>query len=106
MRSQVEVNIKVEKKPEVIKIEECPKVKPVKKKVVYAIVVDREKRPPFQLKEIPFELVSAKHPLVKRSAAIFSDKPFAEQFLEACIKSYENNEKIRKNLIDKLKNSR
>lgn len=91
MKSQVEVNIKIKQQ---------------KKKIVYAIVVDREKRPPFQLKEIPFELVSAKHPLVKRSAAIFSDKPFAEQFLEACIKGYEDNEKIRKNLIDKLKNSK
>ena len=82
------------------------KAKETSKKVVYLITVDKERYPMFQLKEIPFELLNAKHPLVKRSAAIFADKPFAEQFLEACIKGQEQNEKIRKNLIERLRNSR
>lgn len=58
-----------------------------KRQLVYLVVYDPNVEDKFKIEQIEFRSLSWKHPLVKKTGAIFADEAYAKQFLEFVIKN-------------------
>lgn len=58
-----------------------------KRQLVYLVVYDQNIADKFKIEPIEFRTLSWKHPLVRKSGAIFADEAYAKQFLDFVIKN-------------------
>lgn len=58
-----------------------------KRQPIYLVVYDEKTEDKFKIESIEFRTLSWKHPLVKKTGAIFADEAYAKQFLDFVIKN-------------------
>lgn len=58
-----------------------------KRQLVYLVVYDQTVPDKFKIEPIEYRTLSWKHPLVRKSGAIFADEAYAKQFLDFVIKN-------------------
>lgn len=77
------------------KVEEAQKPRK-QKQYVYMVVFDPKLEEHFKIVKIEFQHLSHKHPLMKRTAAIFADEEYAKQFYNFVIINAKKLDETRK----------
>ena len=73
------------------------------KETIYAVCYEPTSEEKFKIHPIELKSLSYKHPLVRKSAAIFADEPYAEQFCNFITKEFKKNiEEQNKKILDEI----
>ena len=71
------------------------------KETIYAVCYEPNSEEKFKIHPIELKSLSYKHPLIRKSAAIFADEPYAEQFCNFISKEFKKNlEEQNKKIIE------
>lgn len=68
------------------------------KKKVYLIVFDPKEESKFKIVPIEFRQLSYKHPLLKKTGAIFADEEYAKQFYNFVVTNAKKQDEERQQL--------
>ena len=68
------------------------------KQYVYLIVYDPKEESKFKIVSIEFKHLSYKHPLIKKTGAIFADEEYAKQFYNFVVTNAKKQDEERKKL--------
>ena len=69
------------------------------KETIYAVCYEANSEEKFKIHPIELKSLSYKHPLVRKSAAIFADQPYAEQFCNFVNKEFKNSIEVQNKKI-------
>ena len=69
------------------------------KKKVYLIVFDPNAEDKFKIVPIEFRQLSYKHPLLKKTGAIFADEEYAKQFYNFVVTNAKKQDEERKEIV-------